>query len=215
MPRRESVTTRDKREYPLWADIKDLMSAVMAAHWSPSRDQRRDRGWMFRGQASSEWDLLPSLYRPPYNDALLKLRSDYTLSFIDALRPEARAFGLSRMADSQYFAIAQHYGFYTDLLDFSWNVETAAYFATAGGQAGQTGAIFAFSTREYQELRNPFASLGSSSEESDRLLRESGMEPLPDLELVELYNIPRIFPNRKASSFALRPPNSRRSPANV
>ena len=55
------------------------------------------------------------------------------------------------------------------------------------------GVIFAFSSREYEDLRNPFASLGSSVEESDRTLKMAGLEPLPDLELVELYNVPRMY----------------------
>jgi hypothetical protein len=192
MPRRESFTTKDKREYPLWADIEDLTSAVMPAHGLSGRDWRREHGWIFRGHASADWDLIPSLHRPPCDGHTLRLRSDYTTSFIEALRKETRTLGLGRLSDVQYLAIAQHYGLYTDLLDFTWNFEVAAYFATAS-QASAVGAVFAFSAREYEQMRNPFAGLGSSRDESDALLKKSGMQPLPDLELVELYNIPRIY----------------------
>ena len=192
MPRRETFTTKDRRDYPLWADIDDLASAVMPAHWSPGRDLRRQRGWMFRGHSHSEWDLVPSLYRPPCDERTLKLRADYTEAFIDALGKQGRELGLGRLTDIQYLAIAQHYGFYTELLDFTWNAEVAFHFATAT-QSGKVGAIFAFSSGEYEQLRNPLSPLGSSREESDLLLKRAGMEPLPDLELVELYNVPRVF----------------------
>ena len=191
-PRREIFMTRDGRNYTLWADIKDLMSALMPAYWSNDRDDRRKRGWIFRGQSNSEWDLIPTLYRPPLNDSILKARQDYTNAFINALKKEAPHLGLDNLKDSEYLAIAQHYGFYTPLLDFTWNVEVAAYFATLGGQPGQIGVIFAFNVREYQEMRNPFAPLGVSIEVSDSMLKKAGLEPLPDLVLVELYNVPRI-----------------------
>ena len=95
MPRREAFTTKDGRQYPLWADINDLLSAALPAHWFPGRDHRRQHGWMFRGQSNSEWDLIPNLYRAPYNDQILKLRMEYTEAFVDAIRKEGRAFGLA------------------------------------------------------------------------------------------------------------------------
>ena len=123
----------------------------------------------------------------------LKARQDYTEEFIGALRKEASRFGIDKLTDSEYLAIAQHYGFYTPLLDFSRNVEVAAYFATLGGRPGQIGVIFAFNVQEYEEIRNPFAALGASIEFLDSALKNAGMEPLPDLKLVELYNVLRIY----------------------
>jgi len=192
-PRREPFKTKDGRSYTLWADINDTMSAVIPAYYSDSRERRRERGWMFRGQPNSDWDLIPSLYRPPLNDAILKSREDYTDTFIAALQAKSTQLGLTRLAHSEYLAIAQHYGFYTPLLDFTWNAEVAAYFATFGGQREQAGIIYAFSLTDYQGMRNPFAALGSTVEESDNTLKQAGMEPLPDLELVELYSIPRVY----------------------
>lgn len=193
MTRSEFFKTKDNRSYTLWADINNLATAVIPTYLSQGRDRRRERGWMFRGQSNSDWDLLPSLYRPPSNDRILELREEYTQAFIAALKREARTFGLEKLDETQYLAVAQHYGLYTDYLDFTWNVEVASYFASAGSQSAPVGAIFAFSAHEYEQIRNPFASLGSSKEESDRAMRQAGMEPLPDLELVELYNVPRIY----------------------
>lgn len=192
-PRREPFETKDRRSYTLWADIDDTMSAIIPAHWSDSRERRKERGWMFRGQTNSDWDLVPSLYRPPNDAATLKARQDYTDAFLDALQSESTRLGLNGLSDSEYLAIAQHYGFYTPLLDFTWNAEVAAYFATLGGQRGQIGAIFGFSLPDYQSMRNPLAALGLSVEESDDTFKRAGTEPLPDLELIDLYYIPRIY----------------------
>lgn len=192
-PRREPFETKDGRNYTLWADIDDTMSAVIPAYYSDSRERRRERGWMFRGQTTSEWDLIPSLYRPPVNDGIVKSREDYTEAFIEALESKCTHFGLSGLSRLEYLAIAQHYGLYTSLLDFTWNAEVAAYFATFGSQQGQVGVIFAFNFSEYQGMRNPFAALGSTTEESDNVLKQAGLEPLPDLKLVQLHNISRIY----------------------
>ena len=192
-PRREYFKTRDGRNYTLWADINDAMSAIVPAYWSDDRENRKEHGWMFRGQIDLEWGLVPSLYRPPIDDSILKERQNYTSSFIDSLKEEARRFRLERLSDAEYLAIAQHYGFYTLLLDFTWNAEVAAYFATMGGQPGKVGAIWGFNYKEYQEMRNPFAALGLSLEESDEAFKDGGLEPLPDLEIIELYEVPRIY----------------------
>ena len=192
-PRRELYRTKDGRNYTLWADVNDMMSAVMPAYWSNDRNRRRERGWMFRGQTSSEWDLLPSLYRPPFDGKTFNVRKKYTEDFVNDLQKKTRKLGMRNLTDLEHIAIAQHYGFYTSLLDFTWNAEIAAYFATEGIQQGEVGILFAFNAKEYKEMRNPFAALGTSVEDSDKILRGAGMETLPELEIVELYNIPRIF----------------------
>lgn len=192
-PRHEPLKTKDGRSYTLWANINDAMSAIIPAYWSNSRERRKARGWMFRGQRNSDWDLIPSLYRPPLDDATFKARKDYTDAFIKDLVAASARLGLPRLPHSEYLAIAQHYGFYTPLLDFTWNAEVAAYFATLDGERGEAGIIFAFSLSDYQGMRNPFAALGSSVEESDEIFKKAGMESLPDLELIELYNVPRIY----------------------
>lgn len=193
VPRREPLKTKDGRNYTLWADINDAMSAIIPAYWTDDRNLRREHGWIFRGQINSEWDLIPSLYRPPIDATILKMRQEYTDTFIGSLKKESQQFGLKHLSDLEYLAIAQHYGFYTSLLDFTWNAEVAAYFATDGDQPSKVGVIWAFNYKEYHEMRNPFAALGLSLEESDAALKNGGMEPLPDLKIVELYNIPRIY----------------------
>ncbi len=193
-PRQETYTSQDGRSYTLWADIHDLMSAVMPAYWSADRNHRSERGWMFRGQSDADWALTPSLYRPPADDGVLAARREYTAAFVSDLRRNGHRYGLERISDTEYLAIAQHYGLYTALLDFTWNVEVAAYFASTGATPGKVGVIYAFNAKEYQEMRNPFAALGSTIEMSDETLRGAGMEPLPDLEeITDLHNVPRVY----------------------
>lgn len=192
-PRRETYTTRDRRNYTLWADIHDLISALMPAYWSEDRNRRRERGWLFRGQADADWTLSPSLYRIPTDAAVVTARWQYTKAFMSNLQRHAHDYGLGELEDNDYLAISQHYGLYTPLLDFTLNVEVAAYFATAGGIPGKVGVIYAFNAKEYQQMRNPFAALGLTVEMCDEALRNGRMEPLPDLEFTELHNVPRVY----------------------
>jgi hypothetical protein len=168
------------------------MEALMPAYWSADRNHRRERGWIFRGQSDADWTLTSSLYRQPSDDEVLAARREYTEAFVSDLRRNGHRYGLDRISDTDYLAVAQHYGLYTVLLDFTWNVEVAAYFATAGATSGKIGVIHAFNAKEYQQMRNPFAALGSTIEISDETLRGAGMEPLPDLEITELHNVARI-----------------------
>jgi FRG domain len=191
--RREHFKTKDGRRYTLWADIDDLMSAIMPTYWCDEREDRRERGWMFRGQSDANWDLTPSLYRPPVDDLITQARRAYTDAFVSALRQEARGFGLRGLRDTDYLAVAQHYGLYSRLLDFSWNLEVAAYFASLGGQQVEVGVIYAFNAIEYEGLQNPFSAYGVSRAFSEAILKRGGREPLPDLALVELFEVPRIY----------------------
>lgn len=117
-----------------------------------------DGGWIFRGQNCASWDLEPSLFRkwkPEYGSTYefrlidnfiqnanlidLNLPSN-TMSYIAHLRNNASATS-AKLADEDgnglaydsahvVFAIAQHYGIPTRLLDFSYNALVAAFFAS-------------------------------------------------------------------------------------
>lgn len=192
LPRRETYVTPDGHHHTLWADIDDIVETLMP-YWSKTKERRRERSWMFRGHTDAQWDLVPTLFRPPLTDPLIRRRQDYTERFIEDLKRSSRQVGLDELSDLEYMAVAQHYGLYTSLLDFTWNLEVAAYFATTNCSPGQKGAIYCFNAKEYVELRNPFSMLGLSVQESDALLEQHDMKSLPDLEVVELHGVPRIY----------------------
>ena len=147
MPRRGSFKAKDGRSYTLWADIDDVVNVLMPIHVANTREQRRTRGTMWRGHGSAQWDLVPTLHRPPADDSLIARRRRYTSRFIDALKRNARCLGLHEATAMQYQAIAQHYGFFTSLLDFSWNLEIAAYFATVDAQ-DEIGVLYSIHVPE-------------------------------------------------------------------
>lgn len=116
-----------------------------------------DGGWIFRGHACSSWKVEPSLFRkwkPEYgqnyefrlihnfiqNANLINLDlPSNTMSYMAHLRSNFSATS-AKLADDNgnglaydtahvVFAIAQHYGIPTRLLDFSYNALVAAFFA--------------------------------------------------------------------------------------
>jgi hypothetical protein len=188
-PRRETYRTIEGRNVVLFADINDALSVLLPAHHSRDRNSRRERAWTFRGQRNAEWKISPSLYRPPADAQTVAQRIAYTNSFIQALRSASVLQGKS-LTELEYLAIAQHYEFYTPLIDFSWNVEVAAYFATRGGRPGDIGVICAFNAEEYSRLRNPFSAFGISQREADDILRDGA---LPHLVTFGHDGVPRIW----------------------
>ena len=110
-------------------------------------------GWVFRGQANFEWDLLPSAGRPPH------FRSSFPP---DPLQPPSRTNpppDLGRFNhwrnlacayreilpanDFECLALAQHFGLPTRLLDFSSNILVALYFACES-HFDFDGCVFAY-----------------------------------------------------------------------
>jgi hypothetical protein len=190
MPIREPYTSKDGRHYPLWIDIDDVMKTLISIYWFKQREDRQQKGMMFRGHADAEWDLVPTLFRPPADEKIFKRRRQYTQDFMDALVKIADHLQLKNLSELKLLAIAQHYGFYTHLLDFSRNIEVAAYFATRTEHPPKIGAIFAYHVHEYNGLRNPLAALGTSLEDSEKFF---GDRALPPLLNENFDDVPRIY----------------------
>ena len=184
----------DGRNHTLWESVSDLLDALIPAYGSRTAEQRRERGWIFRGQSDAQWDLAPTLYRKPCTAAQIEKRKQRTEVFINALRENAAKLGLTRASEDELLAVAQHYGFPTAHLDFTYNLEVAAYFASAANPSqADVGVIYGFNVQEYQEMRNPFAVWGISQEQAEKEMREGGLMPLPPLKIVQLENVPRVL----------------------
>jgi len=109
---------------------------------------------------------------------------------MNALAKNAHNLKLTNLTEQKLLAIAQHYGFYTQLLDFSLNLEVAAYFATYTNDPPRIGALFSYPMEEYQQLRNPFAALGATLEHAQEVLGESA---LPQILDEDFSDVPRIY----------------------
>ena len=143
--------THDNREYTLWSNVHEAVEVAMTYH-SETRDKRQKRGWLFRGQANADWLLVPTLYRDNPGREELNKRLQRTYDFINALKRNPAQQSLANLTDRQFLAIAQHYGLPTNLLDFTYNVEVAAYFASGANTAGEVGVIYCISRQRYEEL---------------------------------------------------------------
>jgi hypothetical protein len=113
---------------------------------------------VFRGQANSEWGLVPSILRDLRERGLCNANdADHILQ---AVAVEDESFSLFRtlnpgLADPReqviWWAIAQHYGGSTRSLDWSRRIGVAVYFA-ASAQMNCDGALFVL---RQQQLRPP------------------------------------------------------------
>lgn len=80
----------------------------------------------FRGQVYP-WRLVSSLHRSPTPD--IDIRE--TAKFMEWLRSSPYVVkDKAKMEDNVLMSVAQHYGYKTDLIDFTTDLEVAAYFAT-------------------------------------------------------------------------------------
>ena len=164
---------RPEEIYNIFSNIDD--------HWV-----RIHRSWIFRGQRSSEWDLLPSLFRIDVAKKWILQKKDEEIDYIDFCRREfeiignfvklSDSVGLKVLTDSyelrtrdikkgenfppkqniEIWAIAQHHGIPTRLLDFSHNGLYATYFAVLDAYVKNdlTGdlAVWAININKYYEL---------------------------------------------------------------
>lgn len=100
-------------------DINDLVTTI-----------NNEKGkFYYRGQRDSKWKLMSSLYRSN------RIQEDdlETRNFISWLKHN-KFLNYNQLenkwGDNVYYAIAQHYGYKTDLIDFTTDIEIAAYFAS-------------------------------------------------------------------------------------
>lgn len=87
-------------------------------------EQNSNEVFFYRGQIHN-WPIKSSLSRENYSDE----ETERTKSFVNRIKSVA---SLSKGSDEKYLAIAQHFGYKTDLIDFTTSIDVAAFFATDG-----------------------------------------------------------------------------------
>lgn len=167
-------------------DVRIFHDISAAFHWA-SR-YAIGGGIAYRGQVNIDWDWVPSLMRLESNrqqDA----QAD-TMRFIESFLREFHQY--STLNEPQLLAIAQHYGFQTKLLDFTFNPKVAAFFASPGGKCQYRYGELAFvSLREHSEMQNPFEPLGLSKAEAKGTLSKDSMY-VGECEAIHVPGVPRI-----------------------
>jgi hypothetical protein len=99
-------------------------------------------GRIYRGQFDANWPLETSLLRRKNDGSPLDLeelhrRLSLSHLFLARLREKQEELFGARLTEHDLLAVAQHFGFPTSLMDFTYSFRTAAFFATL--DAGKMG----------------------------------------------------------------------------
>ena len=123
--------------------------------------QRCSCSWIFRGQACSDWDLVPKVDRRLFEGARerrgrLGLEQTALKEFKLLAQPHLSYFPQS---DWEWLAHAQHYGLPTRLLDWTFKPLIALYFAVEEHNHDDWGSIvfcYNYGNKPFQPDRSPF-----------------------------------------------------------
>jgi hypothetical protein len=92
----------------------------------------------------------------------------------------------------ELLAIAQHYGFPTNLLDYTTDPQVAAFFAAQGGpMQGKYGEIHMVVRNDLESFQNPLSALGVSNKGAERLMKRHN-DFIGRVAVVEVRGVPRI-----------------------
>jgi len=149
----------------------------------------------YRGQ-NKDYRITSSLHRLS-SDEDIENEAIKTNAFIqwikkrNTLLPSAvAANGLLHGTDLVYWAIAQHYGYKTDLIDFTTNLETAMAFSLLGRKVGSNGVIYCLWEDDIQDIINLCLYANSSFDPQSRELLESvNYNPFFAFQIDELSRI--------------------------
>jgi hypothetical protein len=188
----------------LFESIDGLLEALGENFHGSTPEARARDGYMFRGHSNSKWLLQPTILRDPRTVQRVKARDFYTRAFLRDLKLARSSLNLPGDDELPLFAVAQHYGFPTTLLDFSYSFEVAAAFAHDNTSAAEFGVVFQLSRTEVENLANPFGAIGLTKAATDAIFARVGLSSVPPLEIVSLPTVKRVTV-QEGLFFSLRP----------
>lgn len=112
--------------------------------------------FIFRGHADANWKLESSLARTlnsvyPKRKDIELLISDHLTSFRFNIRGKAN-INLKNISENDLWALGQHFGLYTPLLDFTKSAYVALFFALQGESSSGQRCIWSLSEHEIDEM---------------------------------------------------------------
>lgn len=135
--------------------------------------------WLFRGQRRSDWGLTPSLARLSANETIDRTLAERQLNqFKYSIR--GRVESISSKEDLDVWAIGQHFGLMTPLLDWSRSPYVSMFFAfemrdpESESPKNYSRAIFALNKTKLDDL-NVNIFVDTLSSEHDRLISQNGL----------------------------------------
>ena len=113
------------------------------------RRKSRGNNWVYRGQCDAKWDLRSRLERVGERFCMRDLEDVESELLREFKRGLHRyAFGLPEPEDaSRWFALMQHHGAPTRLIDFTYSFYVSAYFAIERAALGDHCAVWAVNTK--------------------------------------------------------------------
>ncbi len=110
-------------------------------------------GFCFRGVDNHQFDLNPSLLRPPYPTELKELALLENNLWVEFRLRSKPLLGHHVRSAWEALFVMQQYGLPTRLLDWSGSLAVAAYFAVRDTDIAQDGAVWIMASRYLMEIR--------------------------------------------------------------
>ncbi|MDF3126116.1 FRG domain-containing protein [Rheinheimera sp. 1928-s] len=157
---------------------------------------RNNQGYCFRGQSSETWDLKSTLKRQIQSDDVSQLTQIETdvLTRFKKYCIGRRGLNPRQLEDNEYWALGQHYGLNTPLLDWTDSPYVAAFFAFHSDNSDtENVVVWALSKSVDKEINNDenldkLQFLDLNIDENARLINQKGLfVRTPNMECVETY----------------------------
>lgn len=189
-----------------------------------------DMGFVFRGHASSSWELETTLDRllKRLNPQGIDLDSTYEFllkEFVHSIRARSGAKKDFNINDEELWSIGQHYGLATPLLDWSRSLYVAVFFAFENATPSESGfrSIWALNLCPFvldkieefnygKNKKNHFKMIDPISDENPRLIAQTGLFTRQPLKYSIVNWVKDTLPSDAPYLIKINVPESERLP---
>lgn len=148
-----------------------------------------DLGFIFRGQGDSDWNLVPSLERYMYKLPVVLQNDSIYKEQLTRFKESLRGRGVNHLGldNNELWALGQHYGLFTPLLDWSFSLHISLYFTFIDETPPKNGfrAIYALHKQKIEEKAeiynmnkneyDKFEIIESMSNQNIRIINQAGL----------------------------------------